>query len=133
MLQAITSPALRSLAIGGLALGLTAAYASRHHCHGNHARSHRLALHAEAMPGAIYLTAWRDGDVEVTFENGELQPFQVEVTADLDGCSLLGIETLVPLDAHTFSYDYDEQILSCAPDSPQIIKTPRTGLVTVED
>ncbi|MBS1123670.1 MAG: hypothetical protein H6Q90_5898, partial [Deltaproteobacteria bacterium] len=99
-----------------------------------HAVTHRLVLHAVDEPNAFYLSAWRDGDVKVQFDSTELQAITFKVRASVyDGCEWLGTETLVPIDANSFAYDYSETILSCAPDAVPLRKTPRTGLVTIED
>ena len=44
-----------------------------------------------------------------------------------------GPKTLIPIDAKTFSYDYSETILGCVDGAVPMIKTPRTGTVTLED
>ncbi len=94
----------------------------------------RLALHAEILPNAIYLTAWRDGDVVFTFPDSTLHPITFYNRAKLaDNCKWLATETLTPIDDKTFYYDYSETLLECDPGaSPGYVKTPRTGLVTVE-
>ena len=97
-------------------------------------RVHHLALHAIAQPGALYLTAWRHGKVSVSIDGDKLTPLTFETFASVnDGCRWLGTETLVPLDSHRYAYRYDETILECDPDAIPCIKTPRTGIVTVED
>ncbi len=100
----------------------------------DHSVTRRLALHTEILPNAIYLTAWRDGDVMFTFPDSQLQPITFYNRAKLaDNCQWLATESLTPLDARTFYYDYSETLLECDPGaSPGYVKTPRTGLVTVE-
>jgi hypothetical protein len=94
----------------------------------------RLALHTEVLPNAIYLTAWRDGDVSFTFPDSKLHPITFYNRASIhDGCRWLGTETLTPIDSKTFHYDYTETVIECEPGSTPFFKTPRTGLVTVED
>ncbi len=99
----------------------------------DHSVTHRLVLHAVDEPGAIYLSEWKVRDVKATFEDGELRPITYTMTADMfDGCRWRGTETLVPIDSQTFSYDYSEVILGCVDGSVPMIKTPRTGTVTLE-
>jgi hypothetical protein len=127
MLFAHTAPLLKSLAVGGLLLGLGigAAIAPEGPA------MKRLALHAEAHPNHIYLSAWEDGDVRIRM--GELRPIRFEIRATLDDtCRWLATETLVPLDERTFSYAYDETMLGCDEGAtPRYIPTPRQGFVTV--
>jgi hypothetical protein len=129
MQQALASPLFRSLALGGLLLALTvgARAARPHHKH------HRLVLHTYADPGAVYLTAWRNGDVAAPFEGDKLVPLTFNTVALVsDGCRWLGTETLEPIGKGRYAYRYQETILECVPDANPCIKTPRTGLVTVE-
>jgi hypothetical protein len=129
MLQALTTPALKSVLLGGIVLGM-GLFAG----HRDHAVTHRLALHAVDEPNSFYLTAWRDGDVKVQFDTAELREITFKVRASVyDGCEWLGTETLVPIDSRTFAYDYRETILSCEPGATPLRKTPRTGTVTVDD
>src|SRR4029079_5729349 len=58
MQQALTSSLYRSIAVAGLLLALTVAYAR-----GSKPHTHHLALHAVDQPGALYLTVWRHGIV----------------------------------------------------------------------
>lgn len=91
-----------------------------------------LALHTEVMPSAIYLTAWRDGDVAVNFASGKITPVTFRSYATLpDGCRWVGTETLVPTSTTEFAYDYSETILGCDPGPSTYYKTPRTGTVSV--
>jgi len=133
MQQALTTPVMRSVVVGALFFGMGLAGAltlpPRHE-----PMTRRLVLHAHERPNAIYLSAWRDGDLRVTFEDGQLRPITFHVRATLaDGCRWMGTETLVPIDARTFAYEYDDTSLDCAPHETQYIPTPRTGLVTVEN
>jgi hypothetical protein len=129
MQQALTSSLYRSVAVGGLLLALSAAqFGSKSH------HVHHLALHAVAQPGALYLTAWRHGPVSVSLKDGKLVPLTFSTRAVVnDGCRWEGLETLVPIDNHRYAYRYDETILACDPDAVPYLKTPRTGVVTVED
>src|SRR5215208_98376 len=99
---AVTTPVFRSVVVGGLLLGLTVfapSFASRD----SQLTSHRLVLHTVTEPTAIYLSAWRNGDVNVQFENGELRPITFRVRATIpDGCRWEGTETLVPIDEKSF-------------------------------
>ena len=136
MQQAVTTPLFRSVVVGGLLLGLTAfGPMFKHHETKSAMVTKRLALHTVVEPTAIYLSAWRNGDVTVQFEKGELRPITFRVRATIpDGCRWEGTETLVPIDEKMFTYDYEEEILSCPPGTESTYrKTPRTGLVTVED
>lgn len=93
----------------------------------------RLALHTETLPNAIYLSAWRDGDVMFTFPDSKLHSITFYNRASIhDGCRWLGTESLTPIDAKTFHYDYSETVLDCDAGATPFFKTPRTGLVTVE-
>ena len=95
---------------------------------------HHLALHAVDQPGALYLTKWHNGLVRVSIEGEKLVPLRFSTVESIDdGCRWKGIETLMPIDNHRYLYRYDEQILACEPGADPYIKTPRTGLVTVED
>jgi len=94
----------------------------------------RLSLHTETLPNAIYLTAWRNGDVMFTFPDSQLHSITFYNRAKLaDNCQWLATEALTPIDEKTFYYDYSETLLECDPGAkPGYVKTPRTGLVTVE-
>ncbi len=132
MQQALTTPLLKSVVLGTLLLTAGAIYAAST----DHSVTHRLVLHTVEEPGAIYLSEWKvRKDVKATFDDGELRPITYTVTADLfDGCRWRATETLIPIDAKTFSYDYDETMLGCVEGAtPMFVKTPRTGTVTIED
>jgi hypothetical protein len=128
MQQALTSSLYRSVAVGGLLLALSVAqFRSK-------PRVHHLALHAVAQPGALYLTKWSHGRVSATIKGHKLVPLTFETRALInDGCQWLGTERLMPIDDHRYAYRYDETILDCEPGATPYIKTPRTGIVTVED
>jgi len=99
----------------------------------DHSATYRLSLSAPVEPNAIYLTRWHLGSVQATFNDGTLQPITYRTRAHVyDGCYWQGTETLVPINATQFAYDYSEQVLSCEADSVPLRKTPRTGIVTVE-
>ncbi len=131
MQQALTSSVARAVVVGGLLLALSLALSR------GHADSHRqvrLVLDAVAEPDAVYLSWWRDGDVRVELEPGELPGMMFTCRAWVDdGCQWKGIETLEPIDARHYAYSYDETILRCHPGAVPYRKTPRTGIVTVED
>jgi len=92
----------------------------------------RLALDAEVIPSAIYLTAWRDGDITVNFPTGKVTPLTFRSYATLsDGCKWVGTETLTPITTTSFAYDYTEVILGCDPGPSMYYKTPRSGTVHV--
>lgn len=130
---AVTTPVFRSVVVGGLLLG-AAAVAPSFASHDAELTTHRLVLHTVSRADAIYLSAWRNGDLNVQFENGELRPITFRVRATIpDGCRWEGTETLVPIDHKTFSYEYTDRLLSC-PDggTGNYEPTPRVGVVTVE-
>ena len=92
-----------------------------------------MRLHAEAQANAIYLTVFERGDLHLSLpEHPEKLVFETRALIS-DGCEWLGIETLVPIDATRFAYDYSEEILSCEPGATPAIKTPRQGLVTIDE
>lgn len=131
---AVTSPVFRSVAMGGLLLGLAVVAPSFASQSSKSTTSHRLVLHTVEEPAAIYLSAWRNGAVNVQLENGELRPITFRVRATIpDGCRWEGTETLVPIDGKSFTYEYDDRLLSC-PDGGEgnYRPTPRSGIVTVE-
>ena len=130
MQLALSAPVFKSIAVAGLALGLSVAASSR-----APARvTHRLALHAIERSDAIYLSAFRNGDIYMTFERGKLSARTIKTYASLwDGCRWLGIERLSPRDDRSFYYDYSERVLECDPGATPTDETPRQGIVTVED
>ena len=128
-MQAIEVPVLKLAMVAAATLALGALMPAKHH----HATTHRLVLHAPVREHAIYLSAWMNGDPEIPLDTNELRPIRFEMRAQVsDGCRWLGIETLVPTNAHRFAYSYQERILSCEPGSTPAYKTPRTGFVTIE-
>jgi hypothetical protein len=133
MQQAVTTPLFRSVVVGGLLLGLTA-FGPSFLSSDSELVTKRLVLHTVHEPTAIYLSAWRNGDVSVQLEDGDLRPITFRVRGTIpDGCRWEGTETLIPIDHKTFTYEYSERILSCPPGTESTYrKTPRTGLVTVE-
>lgn len=128
---AVQAP-IKLLAVGGatLALAITAMLPAHHY-----RTNHRLSLSAPELPEAIYISAWAHGDITISRDDSSLTPIKITSRARIpDGCTWLGIEMLRPIDARHYSYSYDETILGCEPDAiPSYIKTPRVGLVTVED
>jgi hypothetical protein len=130
MLQALTSPVARSIAIGTILLAVAVAGVGAAKSHGR-----RLVLHARAECGAVYLSAWRDGAIPVPFEGDRLVPLTYKTRASVnDGCRWLGVETLTPTaDGRRYRYKYGETILGCDPGATPFYKTPRTGIVTIED
>jgi hypothetical protein len=133
MQQALTSPVARAVVVGGLLLASSLAL-SRVHEASHH--QVRLVLHAVSEPDTFYLSWWRDGDVRVEVQPGERPAMMLTCRAWLDdGCLWKGIETLEPIDAGHYAYAYDEVMLRCGPGATpdRYRKTPRTGIVTVED
>ncbi len=131
---AVTTPVFRSVVVGGLLLGLAVFAPSFASQDSSQLTSHRLVLHTVSEPSAIYLSAWRNGDVNVQFENGELRPITFRVRATIpDGCRWEGTETLVPIDDRSYTYEYNDRLLSC-PDGGEggYRPTPRVGIVTVD-
>lgn len=132
MQHALVAPVFKSIALAGLALGLGAAASSL--SSPPEPVTHRLRLHACDKPNAVYLSVFRHGDIRVRFRGNSLHPITFETRAQVfDGCRWLGVETLTPRDGRSFHYDYSERILSCRPGATPTDKTPRKGLVTVED
>ena len=131
---AVTTPLFRSVVVGGLILGATLVAPTFASQSKPAMTSHRLVLHTVSEPAAIYLSAWRNGDVNVQFENGELRPITFKVRATIpDTCRWEGTETLIPIDDKSFSYSYEDRQLSCPEGvEPQYRPTPRVGIVTVE-
>lgn len=131
---AVTTPVFRSVVVGGLLLGLAVVAPTFASQKSATLTSHRLVLHTVEEPSAIYLSAWRNGDVTVQLQHGELRPLTFRVRATIpDGCRWEGTETLVPIDEKSYSYSYDDRLLSC-PDGGEgnYRPTPRAGIVTVE-
>ena len=136
MLQALSTPMFKSIALAGLGLGLgiaaTAASSSSRCC--PERVTYRLSLQAIERPGEVYLSAFRNGDIRLTFDGGKLHAVTLKTYASVsDGCRWLGIERLTPRDERSFHYDYSERMLDCDPDATPARKTPRQGIVTVEE
>lgn len=131
MLQAFTTPILKTVVLGAVLVGggIGAKVMSKDSGVG----TRRLVLHAPEEASAIYLSAWDDGDVRIK-NDGALRPITFEIRASVnDGCRWLGVETLEPLDDHLYAYDYSEYILECDEGAVPFRKTPRVGTVTVID
>jgi len=128
MHHALTSPVYRSVAVAGLLLALSAARAATPQ------PTRRLVLHAVDVPGDVYLSAWRHGDLRVAAHRGPLAPRTFHTRGwGGDGCRWLGTETLEPIDGRSYLYVYSETILDCDAGATPYLMTPRTGVVTVED
>ena len=81
----------------------------------------------------MYLTAWEHGDVRINVD-GDLVPLTFQTRAEyVDHCRWLGTETLRPIGERRYAYSYSETLLDCDPGATPAIKTPRIGIVTVED
>ena|SRR6185436_11569463 len=129
MRQALVSPVFRSIAIASvlLALAVTGLAANSQH-------TRRLVLHAVERPGELYISAWSDGPIAVPFSGKELIPLTYKTRAYVtDGCRWLGTETLIPMSDGRYFYDYSETLLGCRPGATPCVKTPRTGIVTIEE
>jgi hypothetical protein len=135
---AVRAPVGKSILVAGAALAVAAFV---HHPKPAHAPTHHLlTLHAQSIEHAVYLTVFAEGRIQHTdcdlravdvASEGETLRFATRARI-ADGCVWEGHERLVPIDAHSYAYSYDEQILSCEPGSIPAIKTPRTGIVTVD-
>jgi hypothetical protein len=131
MQLAVQAPLSKLLAVGGATLALAIGATLPAH---SHRSTHRLSLVAPVQPNAIYITAWARGAVSIVRDDAHPRAFTITSRARIpDGCTWLGIEHLEPIDALHYSYTYDETIVSCEPGATPYIKTPRTGIVTVED
>src|SRR5258705_4268408 len=125
-MHAITAPLFKSIALGGVLLGLTVLQVA------TQPTKHRLRLHAVDRPHEIYITRFARGDVRAAYQPGQALVWKTRAEV-FDGCIWVGVETLVPVNDHEFKYWYDERIESCAPGATPTKKTPRAGTVTVED
>jgi hypothetical protein len=134
MLEAVQAPVLKLAAVAVASVAALAGFAPKHKCSGD-AVTQRLSLHAPVLERAIYLTAFHDGDVTVKLDNAKPHRITFRMRATLDDtCQWEATEVLLPMDDKTYSYSYDEVMLSCAPGAePRYIATPRAGHVTVED
>ena len=125
MLQAVEAPLLKAGVVGAAVLAGMLAFAPR-----TTATVQRLELHAPKEVGALYLTAWDQGDVLVRLADGKATPLTFQTHAFInDGCEWLATEHLVPAGQDRYAYSYDEEILSCEPGATPARKTPRTGYV----
>jgi hypothetical protein len=94
---------------------------------------YRFTLHAPAPPQHIYVSAWNDGEVYAGHDGSDGKTVTFTRRADEhDGCRWEGTEILSPIGPHAYVYSYDEKILSCEPDAHPFVRTPRRGIVTVE-
>ena len=128
---AVEVPRWKQAALGVAALGLMVGFATRHH----HLSKHHLSLHAPVRCHAIYLTAWSHGDVTIARDDAaKLETLTFDTRGMLpDGSTWMGSETLVPIDGHAYAYSYDETILDTPPEGTRYIKTPRQGIVVVDE
>ena len=128
MLQAVETPVLKTAAFAGVALALLVGFTTGTATEATHKR---LVLHAPKQCGALYLTAWENGDVIVASQKVKQSiTFQQRAFIN-DGCEWLATEKLTPMADGRMHYSYDEEILSCQPGSTPALKTPRTGYVTI--
>lgn len=120
------------LLAGGAALALGALFLPGAE-HGS--GMYRLVLHAPEEPRSFYLSAWADGgEVLVAHDGSDHRAIVFTRRGDEhDGCSWLGTERLVPIAPRVYHYTYRETILSCRPDARPFRRTPRNGIVTVEE
>jgi hypothetical protein len=139
---AVEAPVRKLAVIAGATLAI-AAFVHRPHAAERVVaqQHHRLTLHAPSLSNAYYLTVFARHHLQRT--TCDLQ--SIDVTGDdktidfstkihmYDGCLWEGVEHLSKIDDHTYSYSYDENILACEPDAVPALKTPRTGIVTVDD
>jgi hypothetical protein len=114
--------------VGSALIGLGALFLPR-----AQSATYRFTLHAPAMPNTIYVSAWSEGDVYVDHDGSDGKTVTFTRRADEhDGCRWEGTEVLSPIGPHAYVYTYDEKILSCEPDARPFVRTPRRGIVTVE-
>ncbi|HEY4055253.1 MAG TPA: hypothetical protein VGM39_01550 [Kofleriaceae bacterium] len=129
-MDALSTPVFRSFLVAAAAMTSFGAYKAATH---DSSVTHRLSLHAHVLPNAIYLSAFSDGDIDVTFPDSHLHALTISTRARVaDGCRWLGVEKLTPMNDKTFYYEYSETILECDAGATPWFKTPRTGTVTVE-
>lgn len=129
MMDALSVPLFRTLLVGVLAAASIAAVATTR----EDPTTRRLSLHAVEERNSYYLTAWDEGDVLVAFPDESLRAVTFYSRARLtDGCRWTGVEKLTPVGEGAFFYEYSETVTDCAPGAHPYRKTPRTGLVTVE-
>jgi hypothetical protein len=137
MRQAVTAlgpkTVLAGVLVGSAALALGALFVPRAVA-GQASGMYRLVLHTTEEPGAFYLSAWAEGDVLAAHDGSDKKSVTYTRRGDEhDGCSWLGTEKLTPITARVYAYSYGETILSCKPDAAPFRKTPRTGIVTLEN
>ena len=135
IMLAVESSVFRLAIAGGVVLAV-AAFARPSHPHHHHSavHQHRLTLHAPIDPREFYVTPFAEGSVNIMRDDEHLVPLVMRATTHyVDGCDWMGIDTLVPIDAHQYSYSYDERILSCEEGAIPAHKTPRTGYVVVDE
>ncbi len=137
---AVEAPVRKFALLAAAALAI-AAFAHRPHAATRVAPTHhRLTLHAQSLERAIYLTVFAEGRVQThdwdlrtidVASEGQTLRFSTRARIS-DGCLWEGNERLVPIDSKSYAYSYDERIIECEPDAIPAIKTPRTGIVTVD-
>jgi hypothetical protein len=94
---------------------------------------YRFTLHAPERDRTIWISAWNDGDVYLSHDGSDGKKIVLTRTADEhDGCRWKGTETLTPLGAHAYLYEYEDEMLACEEDAEPFRVTPRRGVVTVE-
>ena len=128
MLHAVEAGVLKVTAIAGAALMVGAFAAPR-----DPSVVQRLELHAPKRAGAIYETAWENGDVRITLRDGKPAPRIFQKRSFHWGCEWLSVETIVPDGPNRYFYTYDEEKLWCSENAEPSIATPRTGYVIVVD
>jgi hypothetical protein len=101
----------------------------------DHATSaYRLSLHAPVEANTFYLSVWNEGEVFVGHDGRDRRPVVFTRRGDEhDGCTWLGTERLIPIAPNAYHYSYDETILACRPGARPFRKTPRMGIVTVDE
>jgi hypothetical protein len=98
-----------------------------------HSGIYRFTLHAPVQASTIYVSAWNDGEVYVDHDGSDGKTLTFTRRADEhDGCRWQGTEILTPIGPHAYVYSYDEKIISCEEDAHPFVRTPRRGIVTVE-
>ncbi len=124
-MQALAVPVLKSTLFAAVAVGALAFLPAPH-------AAHRLILHTQSEPHALYLSQWMEGDLELALDAEHLEPLRFEMRAEVsDGCRWLGVETLTPTGDHRYAYSYADYKLSCEAHSIATIPSQRTGWVEV--
>jgi hypothetical protein len=130
MLHALQAPVFRSVLVAALVLGVGVAA----HARQSTPNRHRLSLHTNWDCDAIYLSSWTQGEDLKMSIAVPANTLVFENRAWMwDGCKWLGVEKLVPIDDHRYAYDYSETVLTCKPGHHPTHKTPRTGVVIVDE